>query len=311
MGVGDGAVAMVDQRAVGRTCHDGDAGGIQPIVGIRVVGDEVDHDIAALVDAAAVVRRDRRVVLRSDGDADVGGVGNRAGQVFDGVGEAVGGRFTAVVGVGDGAVAVVDQRPVGRAGDDGDTGEVESIVGIAVVGREAEHDAAAFGDGAAVVVGHRRVVLRVDGQANGGGVGKRAAQVLYRICEAVSGRLGAVVSVGDRAVAVVDQRAVGRAGDNRDAGQVEAVVGIAVVGREVDDDAAALVDAATVVRRNRRHIPTGKINPHIIQHHVGIAGIAQFRVTITGSILESKGCLCACGDECEAFRLPVGHRGAL
>src|SRR5207244_1994004 len=129
---------------------------------------------------------DRRVVDRVDGDRDgLGGAGQRGGAaaadgatvvwitaVGDVVGEAVGAVVVGGRGVGEGAVrGTGHQAAVAGAAGDG-------VAQVGVAGLDVGHQAAQVDAGGGVlvgrgvaVVGHRRVVDRVDGDVDGRRVG--------------------------------------------------------------------------------------------------------------------------------------------
>ena len=139
---------------------------------------------------------------RGDRDGDRGGLGDAARG--DRVGEAVGAVEVGVRRVGDGAVAVVDDRAVGALGDAGDDRRALEVV----VGQHVGGDRGVLGR--RVAVGDD-VVDRGDGDVDRGGLGDAARG--DRVGEAVGAVEVGVGRVGDGAVAIVDDRAVGALGD--------------------------------------------------------------------------------------------------
>ena len=212
----EGAVIVVDNRALGGLAVDGEG---QGVVGIGIGSGKVECLRRAVLDGGAGnVSRHRAVVGAGNGDGDR----RRAGRAL-----AVGHRIIKgnVAGLADaevlevgagieskGAVAVIDDRAFG--------GLIERIgqgVAVNVGGVEGDDPGhAVLKNGAGDINGHRSVVDAGDGHhggnrdrgidAVGNDVGKRIGRRLagFQIAE-VGGR-----RVGNRAVAVVGDRTVRR-----------------------------------------------------------------------------------------------------
>ena len=115
-GVGEGAVGVEDQFAVGGSVDQGR--GQRITLDVNIVGEDARHQSVVLIDGVSVVVGDGGVVDGGDGDVDRGG-GAGFGSVGGGVGEGVGAVVVGVGGVGKGAVGVEDQFAVGGAVDQG------------------------------------------------------------------------------------------------------------------------------------------------------------------------------------------------
>src|SRR5204862_7083088 len=117
-------------------------------------------------------------------------------------------------------------------------------VGVGVVGERVAADGGVLGGDRRVVLRHRGIVHRGDVDADGGDIAVGHA-VIGLVGEAV----GAVVvggrRVGERAVGVQRQAAVGGAGDQHRAQGV--AIGIGVVGQHVAADRRVLGGASRVV----------------------------------------------------------------
>src|SRR5690606_23914448 len=88
-----------------------------------------------------------------------------------------------------------------------------------------------LGRGEGVVDGHGRIVHRGHGDGDGGGVGLKAGSVAGAVGEAVGARVVEVGGVGEGAVGVERERAVGRTG-HLDGGQGQRAVDVAVIGED-------------------------------------------------------------------------------
>ncbi len=251
-----------------RVGADDDAAEVEAVVGVAVVAGHIDVDTAAFVDGGSVGDSNRGIVHRGDTDADGDRVGFGARLVLDGVGETVSGGLAAVVLVADGAIGIDGKGAVGRAAGDGDAGQVEAVVSVAVVIGHTDVDAATFVDGCAVGHSNRGVVHRGDADADGDRVRLDAGLVLDGVGEAVFSGLAAIVLVADGTVGVDCEGAVGRATGDGDAAQVEAVVGVRVVTGHTDVDAAAFVDGGAVGYGNRRVVHRG--DPDVDGDRVGL-----------------------------------------
>ena len=82
-------------------------------IGIRVVNGKIQVRGRTFVDREAVNDRHRRIIGRRDSQTHRNSVGSRAGQIVDGVGEAIGDGLRSVVRVVDGTVGVYNDRTVG------------------------------------------------------------------------------------------------------------------------------------------------------------------------------------------------------
>src|SRR5437870_5380608 len=279
-GVGEGAVGVEGQAAVGRVAELGGGEGVG--LGVGVVGEDaggraVEHcDRAALGHGGAVVVGDRRVVHRRDRNRDSGrgaalGVGDwrraRRAVVTGLVGEGVGGGLAAVVAVAEGAVGVEGHAAVGRVAE---LRRGEGVaLGVGVVGEDAGGvaveggDRAALGHGGRGGVGVGLVVHRRDRNRGGGrgaalGVRRavRRAVVAGLVGEGVAGGLAAVVAVAEGAVGVEGHAAVGRVAEL--GGGEGVALGVRVVGQDAGGgavehgDRAALRHGGAVVVGDRR-----------------------------------------------------------
>src|SRR5262249_22773339 len=158
--VGEGAVAVVDDDAVGALAEAGDVCRRERVIGIAVVGQHVDRGRAAFRNRGAIVVRHRRIVDRGDGYRHRCGVA-AASAVADGVGITVARGLGAVVCVGEGAVVVVGDGAVRALAESGDAGGVQGAVDVAVVAQHIDGGhRAAFRNRGGIVVGHRGVVDR-------------------------------------------------------------------------------------------------------------------------------------------------------
>ena len=138
-----------------------------------------------------------------DGEIDGGGIGNVAIKILDGVDEAVGEVFRAVVGVTDGAIAVDEQCAETGCVEDLDGVGIDATFPIGVVFNQVDGEVAAFIECCGVVDGDRgSVVDGLDGEIDGGLVGDVTVGIFDGVSEAVIEIFRVVVGVTDGAVVV-------------------------------------------------------------------------------------------------------------
>ena len=230
--IGEGAVGIGDNGAIGGPGRDRGAEGIA--VGVLVVGQHVDGNRRILVGGRRIVPGDGRRIRRLHRDADRGGSAPPLA-VRDAVGEAVGARKTGIGRVGEGAAGIECDAAVGRPGDQRWAERV--AVDIAVVGQHDDGDRRAL-RGRHRVVGRRGgVVDRGHRDAHRRGVGA-AVPVRDAVGEAVGAVEVGVRRIGEGAVGIGDNHAIGRPGLDRGAEGV--AVDIAVVGQHVDSNRRVL-----------------------------------------------------------------------
>ena len=133
---------MIEQASVGRLRAGGTGGvgrcRIQVAVRVAVVGRHVDGYRCVLIGVGAVVDRHRGIVAYSDRDIRDSGVAQRF-CVANLIDKGIGAGEAYVRGVGEAAVAVIDQASVGRLRTGGTAGvgrgRIQVAVRIGVVGR--------------------------------------------------------------------------------------------------------------------------------------------------------------------------------
>ena len=204
-GVGPSAVGVLRQAAMGRLAGDAGRHGVAVDVGAELA--EIDQQAAVFLDLHCPTLRDRGVVRRLHGEAvdDRRGVGHAVGDVVD---QLVGANVAAVGRVGPGAVGVDDEGAIGRrrvehcrhgvAVDVGGTGQ--RVEGVALAG--------CHGGAWGAVACRGRIGDFVDRQADGGDVGGFAVDGVG-VLEAVCAEVMRIGRVGQRAVGVLRQGAVG------------------------------------------------------------------------------------------------------
>ena len=141
---------------------------------------------------------------------------------------------------------------------------------------------------------HRRLVRQV------------AVDIPDRIGKAVARALRAVMRVGHGAVAVDHDAAVGRARGDHDAGEIERVVAIGVVGGEVDNDRSAFRRRAEVVGRARRHVVDDRESTGVDKTGIGAVGHGEIDIEDT----LGRGRIEILVLHRAQRRLVVGHAGA-
>src|SRR5262249_4172657 len=125
---------------------------------------------------------------------------------------------------------------VGALAEAGDVRRGKRVFDVAIVGQHIDRDhRAGFSHHGNIVVRHRRLVDRGNGDVDRRR-GDTAGAVVEGIGEAVAGGLGAVVGVGERAVAVVDDDAVGTLAEAADVPGGQHAFSVAVIGQHVGRD---------------------------------------------------------------------------
>ena len=267
------AVRIQRQRAMGRS---GDQiGGQRVAIDIGIVAQNARHPDGqrrVFVGGEGIVHRHRRVVHRIDRQVDGGGIGI-AGAVIGLVGEAVGAVEIGVGRIGEGAVAVQRQRAMGRARDHGAGQRIVFHIGVVAqhAGR-GDGQGRVFVGGEGVIHRHRRVVHRIDGEIDGGDVGIRGP-VIRLVGEAVGAVIIGVRRIGEGAVAVQRQGAMGRASDHGAGQRIVFRVGVvAQHTRRRDVERRVLVGDEGVVHRHGRVIVRQE---DVVDHVIGAVGEAD------------------------------------
>jgi uncharacterized protein YlxP (DUF503 family) len=199
---------------------------------VGVVGHEVQNNRRVLRRVCGVVDSDRCIIDRIDGQADRRGVGRGGLAVADSVGEAVRTGEVGIRCVGHRPVDVQHGAAVHRCGQR-DNGQ-RVVLHVGVVGHEVQNNRRVFRRVRAIVDSDRRIIDRIDGQADRRGVGRGGLAVADAVGETVrTGEVG-IRGVSHRAVGVQDCAAVHRCGQ-RDNGQCAAVY-VGVVGQDLQND---------------------------------------------------------------------------
>ena len=136
---------------------------------------------------------------------------------------------------------------VRRAADDGDGRRIERAVGIAVIGQHVDRDGLIGIGRGAVVQRDRRIVRRAHRQRDGGLGRGRAFVIVDRVGQAVATLESAIRGVGDAAIGIDVEGAIGRSADDGDSVGIERAIGIAVIGQHVDRDGLTGIGRGAVI----------------------------------------------------------------
>ena len=222
VGESESLIAVVHHAAVAGGAGDGhvavgDAVFGVGIIGFQLSGREGNEDTFVNLEhaAGAIVIGQGRVILWVHRQAHGGRTAAGTVAVGDLVLERRVGGFGAVVGEGEGLVAVVHHAAVAGGSGQGDGAAGGAVFGVGVVAGElgcAQGDPLVLVDlehaARSIVIGLGVIVLGIDRETDRGGIAGVAVRIVHLVLEAGGGGLGAVMGEGEGLVAVVHHAAV-------------------------------------------------------------------------------------------------------